>query len=356
MIRRVGKAVRPRGEVSGTSSLQVSDAGEARIGPLMALPQLLVEQGVSPAEVLRQAGIRGDLFDSPDNRITYQSVAKLLATCGRLGKRNDFGFLAGSRFCLADFGALGERMRNSVTVGEALRMLMLYLQLYDRTAVPVLLRVESPSVFLGYSLQHPATTGSGQLQDAAIAIACRTLRELCGPAWQPGFVQLSHSRPENIASYRRGFGPNISFDAELSGFSFASSWMGHRIAGADPGRCDLLNSALQEAKASGPMGFAEEVKCVLHQLLPGGSVSAASVACLFGISERSLRQKLQSEGINMQRLLADTRYGLARQLLQNTRLSMSEIAAALCYADSAVFSRAFHGWAGMSPRQWQKRQ
>ncbi len=56
----------------------------------------------------------------------------------------------------------------------------------------------------------------------------------------------------------------------------------------------------------------------------------------------------------MQTLLADTRFEIARHLLQNTRLPMSEIAAALCYADSTVFSRAFHNWAGISPRQWRQ--
>jgi len=351
----VDNASRPRGEISRASAPEVSAAGEARIGPIMALPQLLEERGISPAEVLRQAGIRSDLFDNPDNRIAYESVAKLLATCEQLGNRSDFGLLAGERFTLGDFGPLGALMCHSATVGEALRMLLLHLHLHDRLAVPVLLRVESSSVFLGYSLQHPALSGNEQLQDAAVAVSCRILRELCRAAWQPGFVQISHRRPKNIAHYRRVFGANIHFDAELSGVSFSASWLEHTIEGADPTRYDLLNSALLETNAAVPMSFAEEVQCVLHQLLPGGTITAGSVARLFGVSERSLRQKLQTEGTNMQRLLADTRYELARHLLQNTRLSMSQIAAALCYSDSAVFSRAFHGWAGMSPRQWKNR-
>ena len=77
------------------------------------------------------------------------------------------------------------------------------------------------------------------------------------------------------------------------------------------------------------------------------------MARLFGYSERTLRQKLSDEGTSMRRLLTATRFELARHLLGSTGLSISRIAAALCYADSAVFSRAFHGWAGMSPRQWR---
>jgi AraC-like DNA-binding protein len=232
-------------------------------------------------------------------------------------------------------------------------MLILHLHFYDRAAVPVMLRMESASIFLGYSLQHATMRGAEQLQDGAMAVAYRMLRELCGTRWRPLFVQFSHQRPDNVSSYRRVFGPGVRFDAQLSGISFSASWLEHRIRGADSIHFIRLNRALQDAEAGRPMSVGEEVQCVLHQLLPGGTASSASVARLFGISERTLRLRLQAEGETMQRLLAKTRFELARQLLQGTRLPMSQIAAALCYADSAVFSRAFRGWAGVSPQQWR---
>jgi hypothetical protein len=48
--RRAGKARRSGAEVFGISLLDVSAAGEVRIGALMALPQLPREQGVPPAD------------------------------------------------------------------------------------------------------------------------------------------------------------------------------------------------------------------------------------------------------------------------------------------------------------------
>lgn len=338
----------------GAPPVTVSAPGQARIGPLIALPRVLEELGVPPTSVFRRAGVRSRLFDNPENRIDYESLGRLLSACEALSNRSDIGLLAGARFSLDDFGALGELMRNSATVGDAMRMLLLHLHFYDRAAVPVLLRMEAAGVFLGYSLQHPAAPGLVQLQDAAISVAHRMLRSLCGPAWQPQFVQFSHRRPGNTASYRRVFGPGVRFEAGLSGLSFAAAWLEHPVAGADPVRYRALNQSLLEAKHNGPMSFAEEVQCVLHQLLPGGSASSVSVARLFAISERSLRLRLRAEGTSMQQLLADTRFEIARHLLQNTRLPMSQIAAALCYADSAVFSRAFHSWAGISPRQWRQ--
>lgn len=331
----------------------VSAVGEARVGPLIELPRVLEELGLSPRRVLRQAGVAPGLFSNPENRIPYEALGELLSTCASLSGRGDFGLLAGSRFSLANFGTLGDLMRNAGTVGEALRALILHLHFYDRTAVPVMFRVGSARVLLGYSPQHAAMPGAGQLQDAAITVAYRMMRELCGAGWQPEFVQFSHHRPDSIAGYRRVFGPGVRFNADLSGLSFSSASLEHPVAGADPALYTLLTHTLRDAKAGGLMSVAEEVRCVLLQLLPGGTAATASVARMFGISERTLRQKLQDEGVKMQQLLAETRFELARHLLHNTQLPMADIAAALCYADAAVFSRAFHSWAGISPRQWR---
>ena len=39
--------------------------------------------------------------------------------------------------------------------------------------------------------------------------------------------------------------------------------------------------------------------------------------------------------------------------MRNTRMGLSEIAAALRYADLPCFSRAFRKWSGMSPSDWR---
>ena len=83
--------------------------------------------------------------------------------------------------------------------------------------------------------------------------------------------------------------------------------------------------------------------------------SSDEVARLFAISPRALRLRLRSDATSFQQLLDQVRFAVARQLLQNTQLAMSEVAAALRYADLPGFSRAFRKWAGMSPRDWRLR-
>jgi AraC-like DNA-binding protein len=319
----------------------------------MALPGVLQQFGVQPRDALRQAGLSPQLFASAENTITQQALCRLFAVCAELTGRDDFGLQVGARFSLPNFGLLGELMRNSATAAEAIRMLILHLHFYDRLAVPLLYTASPASVFLGYVPQHPAMPGIGHLLDAAIAVAYRTMRALCGPTWQPRDVQLSHRRPASAEPYRRLFGQGVHFDAEMSGLVFDSTWLEHRLDGANPELFHDLTAVLLASKSGWPISLGEEVQCIVLRLLHGGGVSSAGVAQLFGVSERTLRSRLQAEGTSLQQLLADARFELAMHLLGDTELPVSRIAAALCYADPAVFSRAFQGWAAMSPRQWR---
>ena len=168
-------------------------------------------------------------------------------------------------------------------------------------------------------------------------------------------MQFSRSSPTNTAPYRRVFNSCVLFDAEVSGIVFASSWLEKPIEGADATLHGILAKAIWEEEAKIAMSFAEEVERVLHQLVLSGTATADSVARLFGIHERTLRRRLENEGKNLLQLINATRFELAKQLLDNTSLSVMEIAAALRYADTAAFSRAFRNWAGLSPTQWRSR-
>jgi AraC-like DNA-binding protein len=181
------------------------------------------------------------------------------------------------------------------------------------------------------------------------------LKVICGTTWKPAHVQFSHARPKDPRPYRRVLGPNVRFDAEVSGIVFAASWLDHAIPGADSNRHELVMLAIQQARATSGMGFADVVRGALQQMVLSGTSSAESVALLFGVHERTLRKRLSAEGTSLQQLVSQTRFELAKQLLENTQLPLSEIAAALHFADAAVFSRAFRSWSRTSPRDWRAR-
>jgi AraC-like DNA-binding protein len=311
---------------------------------------------VAPRLPFARAGVPLSAFRNPENRIAFAALGRLFAECSAATGCEHFGLLVGERFALGGLGAIGDLMRHSATVGEALRGLLLNLYLHDRGAVPILIELEASAVLLGYSIYRHGTPGSTQLYDAAIAIGYRILQEICGAAWKPLCVQFSHARPNDHRPYRRLLGPNFRFDAEVSGIVFAASWLDQIIVGADPQRRERVLRVIDQTGAGSTMAFADLVRGALHQMVLSGTVSAANVALLFGLHERTLRKRLAAERTSLQQLVGQTRFELAKQLLENTELPLLEIAAVLRYADAAVFSRAFRGWSEMSPRQWRARK
>jgi AraC-like DNA-binding protein len=319
----------------------------------MAVPAVLRDLGVRPHRAFAAAGVDPRIFRNPDTRIPLEDVGRLFDTCVRLTGCNHFGLLVGARFELGGFGPLGLLLRNSESVGDAIRSLLLHLHLHDRGAAPVLLAPTPSSMLLGYSVYRRETPAIPQIYDAAMAIAYRILRELCGPTWKPRRVQFSYHRPSNTTPYLQFFQSPLRFEAEVTGIKFASTYLQRSIEGSDPALHNALTTAMKEAEANGGMSFGDQVQGVLHQMVLSGSSSANDVARLFGMHERTLRRRLADEDKNLHELIQQTRFELAQQLLENTEIPVTGIAAALRYDDPNAFSRAFRSWAGRSPRQWR---
>ena len=143
------------------------------------------------------------LFEDPDNGLSINALGSLLEACVELTGCTHFGLLVGERFDLKGFGPLGELLRNSATVGQALRSLVLHLHLQDRGAAPVLLAPDSSYVILGYSIYRHGTPAAAQILDGGIAIAWRILAELCGPTWRAMQVRFPHAQPASLFAFRR---------------------------------------------------------------------------------------------------------------------------------------------------------
>ena len=333
--------------------LKACDPGNFRIGPIMTLPSILEDLGADPRTAFAMAGIPPAVFNDANSRVSFELLAGLFESSVELTRCEHIGLLIGERFDLSRFGPIGTLMINSPTVGDALRSLLQNLHLHDRGATPILMNLGGNCSFLGYSIYRHGAPAAAQVYNAAISVAYRILSQLCGTDWAPLQVQFSHKPPSDVAPYRKYFKSRVSFDAEVSGIVFDCSWMNFAIPNADPALHAFLLKAINEAEAKCFTRFQDRVSCVLRQMLLSKTFSGPAIADLFGVHERTLRRYLKDEDTNLQKLLGQTRYELAKELLENTALPIAEIATVLGYDDPNVFSRAFRNWAGTSPSQWR---
>ena len=329
--------------------------GTLRVGPLRAVPAILVEHGLDPAEVCAAARVDLGALDDIENWISFRSVGSLLEECAARTRCPHFGLLVGQRFDLESFGVLGGLMRNSPTVRDALRTAALHLGIHDRGAVSLTLDFGFKQAALGYSLLDSSMPAADQILDGAIAIQHRLLRALCGPAWKPLSVQISHKRPARIAPFERYFGTRVEFDAELSAITFDRRWLDASVPGADAATHRALLNAVESAASRADFTFVEQVRRAIYVMTFTGAASAPNLAQFFGLHERTLRRRLAEERTTSRALAGAVRHDIACHLLRHTSTSISAIAALLQYSDGAVFARAFRSRSGASPGEWRAR-
>ena len=327
--------------------------GDVRVGPLLPIPAILREYGIDPLGVLAHVGLDSRLFDDPENRVSMEALGRMLDVCSRLTRCPHFGLLIGQRFDMGALGVLGELMRNSPTLHDALRLAALYFDLQDRGAVSLTLDLGEGKSALGYSLFAGRSLAADQILDGSIAIHYLLLRELCGPTWKPALVQLAHSRPADLTPWQQFFRARLQFDAPISAVVFDSRWLDRPIACADPAKFAAIGKHIESAYPQHVLPFLAQVRRALHAMIFTGSASSANLARLFNLHERTLRRRLDQEGVTVRGLVSEARHELAHRLLHETDLPISEIAAVLRYSDVTVFARAFRRWSGSSPREWR---
>lgn len=339
----------------GADRLRVAKDGFLRLGPLGAVPELLREFGADPAQVLTTVGLDPSQFRDPDHLIPFVTMGRLLNVCAERTRCPHFGLLVGQRAGGESLGLVGDLMQSAPDVGSALRSLILYFHLHDQGGIPVLTARSGVAMF-AYGIYQPAVEGIGQIHDGAIAIAFNIMRSLCGPAWAPTEVLLARSKPANVVPHRRFFGISPRFDAEQAALVFRAAWLDRRLPGADSRLRQMLETQVAVLEAQGRGDVVNQLRRVLRSLLTSGGGSLHQVADLLSIHRRTLNRRLRERGTTFKALVDEARFEIARQFLEETGMPITGIAAALDYADSSAFTRAFRRWSGTTPADWRRRR
>jgi AraC-like DNA-binding protein len=334
---------------------QTGDEGVVRIGPVVAIPDLLQDFGVDPREALAEAGLEPSVFDDPDTTIPFTRLGRLFSICVARTGCNHFGLLVGQRAGASNLGLVGFLMQHSPDVGSALRNLVLHLHLHDRGAVPTL-ATDAGSAMLGYAIYRPEIEAADQIADGTIAIGCNIMRKLCGPEWRASVVLLAHRPPSEVAPFRKFFGAPLRFDAEQNALVFPVEWLERPLSGADPELHRMLRKQVDDLETRHGGDFPDQVRRVLRTSVLTRQATADEVAALFSVHSRTLNRRLQACGTSFQELADQCRYGIARQMLADSGVALSQVAAALDYADASAFTRAFKRWSGTTPALWRVEQ
>jgi AraC-like DNA-binding protein len=327
--------------------------GVVRLGIAAEIAAVLRQFDVDPDDNIQLARLTSSPHENRASPMPIAALGRLMTLCVARTNCPHFGLLVGQGGILSSLGLVGCLMPPSQTVGKALQNLVWHLRQHDPDTVPIL-TVSGGMATLTCAVQDPGVESADQIADGAIATALNIMRTLCGPDWAPAEVLLPRPPPLDLGPYQRLFRSPVRFEARTAALIFPAFWLKRRIAGADEVSRRLFEERLGIPEATPDDGtLSDGLRRMLRTRLLKDDCSAAKIAGLLSMNRRTLNRRLTAEGTAFTILVNEIRFEIARQLLANTGMTFSQIAAALAFSEASAFTRAFRRWSGQTPTAWR---
>jgi AraC-like DNA-binding protein len=313
-----------------------------------------VSLGADRGALLAAARLDPAVLADPDARLPVEHDLRLWEALSR----EPVGLAIGERLGMAPLGVVGYAMRHGATVGEALAWLDRYRAVLHPDLVPRVERRTGPggdrAVFV-----KTVPAPFARLREPVYAQAAATvtaMRGLSGRDVRARFVAYPLPRPRDPERHERWFGCPVGWGGPTLEVAFDAALLALPLPRAEPHlfgylarRVDALHAALPVAER-----WTDRARREIGALLPHGEPRLADVARRLAVSERTLHRRLAEEDARFAQLLDDARRERAALLLDEPRLSCSEVAFLLGYAEPAAFFRAFRRWTGATPQRWRE--
>ncbi len=312
---------------------------------------VLQDLSVDPQIVLSKCGIAPEAFANPENILPYSLLGRFVAACVEASGCDDFGLRVGVKSNASAMGLTGIVSINSPTVRDSIAVIIKTLRTSD-TGGTALLTVQAGLAYFGYSVFVPDILAVEQIEDASLAIAVNTMRQLCGAGWRPSRALFARKPPFDKKLFAQFFGAPLQFEAPRTCIEFDAATLDAPVRSPDPAYRNILAPLLEEALLNASPDFLSAVKASIRAQIAARTLSRQAVCRALGVSPRELARRLKPLATTYFALADASRYDIARGLLLKEK-SLSEIASTLGFAEQSAFTRAFKAWSGTTPSRWR---
>jgi AraC-like DNA-binding protein len=310
--------------------------------PFAQAMRRLGKLGLDPAEVL------GQQSQWASARIPHAQSQELLRWALAESGRPDLGVLAAETVEPGHFELIELASRAQGTVGEAIAtMASLVALLHDGVSLQ-LERGEAFSTLRITPAEGLAIEPAGyDFIVASLLIAGR--RQTLVEDLTPKQLRLPYPKPAGDAAHpiARLVNSELCFDSDALEIVFDSSHLALRLVRANAKVGELLReAALELLPQDTESKLAVAVREHVRQGLATDSVGSVVIARKLHMSERTLRRKLDAEGIGLREMVDDERKRIALDKVLDESLSMDAIANDLGFTTAQALHRAFRRWTG----------
>ncbi len=316
------------------------------------------QKDVAPQQLCKLSGIDLKTFlKREDVVLTQKQLHDLWYNAGHLSKDPLFGLHFGESLQLAALGIVGEIVKSSSTVGEAVTHAAALAHL-----LTALFRIEVEQSKHHFTIRFipfkdEAKAPSLPFRHTMDLFMVFTVHELDGlllTKVKPHAVRFSYSIPD-ITEYERVLRCRPVKRTGEYALVFEKKYWDMPILTAN---YELQHVLLQKVGVVPPqLNNNQTYQAKIYNYLLANSylgiVSLETVSANFNVSVRSLQRKLKEEGVKYQEVTEEVRKSLALNYLSSGSYNVKEVSHILGYNEISAFTRAFKRWTGTTPVSYQ---
>ncbi|HVY02952.1 MAG TPA: AraC family transcriptional regulator ligand-binding domain-containing protein [Caulobacterales bacterium] len=322
---------------------------------LQGLPELVAELGgdfdALCAEIGFDPASARDLRAFMSARVLYTLMNHAAA---RL-KRPDLGLMWGARSDLTRLGPLYTAMANAATGREAVAITIRYLALHFPVGMMRVRKIpEAKREFISIASHLSRPPVLAQFFERRVRSLHLMLGKVCA-RYAPAEIWFAHEPLSPLSIYESHFGIAPRFGAPENGLLVSAADLDAPRANANAEMREMALSFLESRTARRRDSLSAEAFWTVRAIMCERDCTATAAARALSIHPRTLQRRLKAEGTSFETIKDRVRRRMARELLAEPALTVTEIAFSLHYATVSSFTRSCRRWYGRSPREVRDR-
>lgn len=330
---------------------------EASVSALLRYVHAVRQYGVDTESALAALGLQQQDIQNSQRRLPAKTHERLMRELVSLSGDSLFGLKAGLIVQPDAWTVLGYILINSASVGDAMARVVSYEKLIGELGTSHIEPLDG-QICMSWQAHLIDPLAKRHMVENVLASWFSFGQWVADSKHPPCKVLFEHALPDGVSKtdYEHVFGCPVYFDQPKSGIVVDEEILALPLRQPDAALLTALENHAQkqllglDANAQSWTGL---VQVELRRQLQIGVINKSEVAARLDMSERTLQRYLRREGTHYQQILDELRQKQAMQYLADPEQSLTDIAQALGYIETASFFRKFKTWTGMTPGEYR---
>ena len=324
---------------------------------MFSLVAYAAQRDISAELLLRSSNITFEELHDLSAPFTTKQISDIWLNAIHLTKDNLFGLHFGESLQLAALGVVGEIIKTSETVGEALISAAKLAHLISETIRLEVIKMDHyfSILFIPVDKNWQQDMVTVQMLDLLLVLVIHELDGLMLKKLSPSWA--SHARTlAKPTEYERVLRCRPETNAGSTELRFDITFWNERIITSNYQHQKLLldQAGVTLSTDSNQSRLADCISNYLTCNSYMGIFVLADIASNFAISPRTLQRRLRQEGTSFQQLTDEVRKTQALAYLREGSYLTKEISYLLGYNELSAFTRTFKRWTGQTPAAYRQ--